>query len=51
MHLMCLSCEVLARPLYLSAARSPHIVDIELFRKGLHNEPADLRARLQARDR
>jgi hypothetical protein len=49
MHLMCLSCEVLARPLYLSAARSPHIVDIELFRKGLHNEPADLRARLQAR--
>ena len=43
MHLMCLSCEVLARPLYLSAARSPHIVDIELFRKGLHNEPADLR--------
>jgi hypothetical protein len=49
MRLMCLSCEVLARPLYLSAARSPHIVDIELFRRGLHNEPADLRARLQAR--
>jgi hypothetical protein len=46
---MCLACEVLARPLYLSAARSPHIVDIELFRRGLHNEPADLRARLQAR--
>jgi hypothetical protein len=48
-RLLCLSCEVLARPLYLCAARSPHIVDIELFAKGLHNEPADLRARLQAR--
>lgn len=49
MRLFCLSCEVLARPVYLCAARSPHIVDIELFAKGLHNEPADLRARLQAR--
>lgn len=49
MRLMCLSCEVLARPLYLSAARTRHIVDIELFRKGLHNEPAGLRDRLQAR--
>ena len=49
MRLFCLACEVLARPLYLSAARSPHIVDIELFRRGLHNDPAELRARLQAR--
>jgi hypothetical protein len=49
MRLFCLSCEVLARPVYLCAARSPHIVDIELYAKGLHNEPADLRARLQAR--
>ncbi len=49
MRLFCLACEVLARPVYLCAARSPHIVDIELFAKGLHNEPADLRARLQAR--
>ena len=49
MRLFCLSCEVLARPVYLGAARSPHIVDIELFRRGLHNVPADLRARLQAR--
>jgi len=49
MRLFCLSCEVLARPVYLCAARSPHIVDIELFAKGLHNEPADLRAKLQAR--
>jgi hypothetical protein len=49
MRLLCLSCEVLARPLYLCAARSPHIVDIELYAKGLHNEPADLRSRLQSR--
>jgi hypothetical protein len=25
------------------------MVDIELFRRGLHNEPADLRGKLQAR--
>jgi hypothetical protein len=49
MRLFCLSCEVLARPVYLCAARSPHVVDVELFRRGLHNVPADLRARLQAR--
>ena len=49
MRLYCLACEVLARPLYLSAARSPHIVDISLFRRGLHNDPADLREKLQAR--
>ncbi len=48
MRLSCIACEVLARPLYLSAARSPHIVDIQLFRRGLHNDPADLRSRLQA---
>ena len=48
MRLMCIACEVLARPLYLSAARSPHIVDIQLFRRGLHNDPADLREKLQA---
>jgi hypothetical protein len=47
MKLMCLGCDVLARPLYLSAARSPHIVDIRLFRRGLHNVPAELRAKLQ----
>jgi len=49
MRLMCLSCEVLARPIYLCAARSPHIVDVELLQRGLHNNPADLRNRLQER--
>jgi hypothetical protein len=47
MKLFCLACEVLARPLYLCAAHSPHIVDIQLVRRGLHNQPAQLRAALQ----
>lgn len=49
MRIKCLACEALARPVYLCAAHSPHIVDVELFRIGLHREPTDLRARLQAR--
>ncbi len=44
---LCLACEVLARPLYLCAARSPHIIDIQLVEKGLHNTPAVLRQNLQ----
>jgi hypothetical protein len=48
MKLYCLACEVLARPLYLCAAHSPHIVDIQLMQRGLHNQPAQLRAALQA---
>lgn len=45
---LCLACEVLARPLYLCAARSPHIIDIQLVQKGLHNTPTVLREHLQA---
>jgi hypothetical protein len=48
LKLYCLACEVLARPLYLSAARSAHIVDIQLIQRGLHNQPANLRSVLQA---
>ena len=48
MKLYCLACEVLARPLYLAAARSAHIVDIQLIQRGLHNQPANLRSVLQA---
>ena len=47
MRLKCIGCEVLARGLYFCAARTPHIVDLELVEKGLHDRPADLRARLQ----
>jgi hypothetical protein len=48
MKLLVIACDVLARPVYLCAARSPHVVDIVLFARGLHNEPATLRDRLQA---
>jgi hypothetical protein len=47
MRLKCLACEALTRPVYLCAANSPHIVDVELYRIGLHQEPVDLRTRLQ----
>jgi len=44
-----IACEVLAREAYLCAAYSPHIVDIELLEKGLHDTPETLRCELQAR--
>lgn len=49
MRLKAIACEVLARPLYLSAVYSPHVVDIELVDKGLHHDPELLRPALQAR--
>jgi hypothetical protein len=48
MRIKCIGCEVLARPIYLSAAHSPHTIDVEMFRYGLHQRPADLRDQLQA---
>lgn len=48
MRIKCLGCDALARLVYLSAAQSPHIVDVSLFRLGLHRKPADLQSRLQA---
>ncbi len=47
MRLYAIACDVVARPVYLCAARSPHVVDIRLFERGLHNEPRNLRDRLQ----
>ena len=47
MRLKVIGCDVLARAVYLYAAQSPHTVDVELFRYGLHQHPNDLRARLQ----
>jgi hypothetical protein len=47
MRLLALTCEVLARSVYLCAARSPHVVDVRLNRFGLHDDPPDLRAILQ----
>jgi hypothetical protein len=48
-RLKLIACEVLARQAYYAAALSPHVVDIELIAKGLHNEPDTLRQHLQAR--
>jgi hypothetical protein len=47
MRLKCIACEALARPVYYSAALSPHIVDVMLVKIGLHNQPSDLQERLQ----
>lgn len=47
LRLRCLACDVLARPVYLAAARSPQIVDVSLRHYGLHRTPAKLRQTLQ----
>jgi len=44
-----IACEVLARAVYLNAALSPHVVDVELVDKGLHDVSATLRETLQQR--
>ncbi len=49
MRFKCLTCEALARPVYLCAAQSPNSVDVELLKIGLHDRPAKLRAQLQER--
>jgi len=49
MRFYVIACEVLARPLYAGAARSPHTVDIALLEKGLHNTPVKLHQELQDR--
>jgi hypothetical protein len=46
-HFLCISCEILARPLYLCVAKSPHVIDIHLKKRGLHDEPGKLRSSLQ----
>jgi hypothetical protein len=49
MKIKCLGCDALARLVYFCAAQSSHVVDVELFKLGLHQNPADLRQRLQQR--
>lgn len=49
MYLRIIACEVLAREVYLAAATSPHMVDVELVAMGLHETPDVLRAELQQR--
>lgn len=48
MWIKCLTCEALARPVYFAAAHSPHTIDVQLLRRGLHNQPPHLRASLQS---
>lgn len=45
---LCIACEVLARPLYLAAATSRNVVDIQMLRRGLHNTPKNLLSSTQA---
>lgn len=47
MWFKCLTCEALTRIIYFYSSTSKNIVDVELIRKGLHNTPVELRARLQ----
>lgn len=47
-RLLAITCEVLARSVYLCAARSPQIVDVRLLQRGLHDRPPNLRTVLQA---
>ncbi len=45
---LALTCEALARSIYLTAAGSANTVTVRLFRQGLHNTPKKLRSTLQA---
>lgn len=47
MRLQLISCEVLAREMYYCAATSPHIVDMRMLKRGLHNTPDTLRMEIQ----
>ncbi len=46
-HFIVLTCEALTRSINAAAARSPHIITIQLFKQGLHNTPKYLNALLQ----
>jgi len=48
MRLQFIVCKVLQREAYLCAARSPNTVDVVLMPQGLHNEPEDLREKVQS---
>ena len=47
MRLQFIVCKVLQREAYLAASRARNTVDVVLMPQGLHNEPDDLRARVQ----
>lgn len=45
---LCIACEIIARPIYLSAAYAPFAIDIELIERGLHNQPDKLKESIQS---
>jgi len=47
MKLKCISCDAIARPVYYFGAISPHQVDIELVKLGLHVHPKELNEQIQ----
>ena len=49
MKLKCISCDALARQVYLCAAGSPHLIDVELVSMGQHIKPKELNKTLQDR--
>lgn len=47
MKFKCISCDALARQVYLCAAHSPHLIDVELVSMGQHIKPKELNKTLQ----
>jgi hypothetical protein len=47
MRLLAIACDILSRPAYFFAARSPHTVDVVQLSAALHAEPLTLRERIQ----
>ena len=47
MRLKCIGCDALARLIYLNAAYSVNIIDVSIFRLGLHTTPKELNKILQ----
>ena len=47
MQLLVITCDILSRPVYFFAARSPHAVDVIQLSAALHAEPLTLRERIQ----
>ncbi len=47
LRLLAISCDILIRPVYHFAARSPHIVNVVQLSAALHAEPLTLRERIQ----
>ena len=47
MKFKCISCDALARQVYMCAASSPHLIDVELVSMGQHIKPKELNKTVQ----